>query len=393
MIDTDLDGSHGLLASTSVPGPSAHAAPPAAAYEMQHQAGGATLRLVGAWTLAALAPQYQPMQRALMSYAQDPAVTWDLGGLTALDDAGALLLLDAWAARRPRLAAVKPEHAALLAALEAARPPPRRRERLAPVTRMGFGAIALAQHLRGLVELAGQLVLDLLAILRGSQAVPWREVSANVHRTGGQALPITALVGFLVGVVLSYLSALQLRAYGADVYIVNVLGIGIVRELGPLLAAILVAGRSGSSMTAQLGVMRVTQELDALSVMGISHTLRLVLPKVVALAITLPLLVLWTDTIALIGGGLVAQGQLGIPLPQFLQGLPNAVPMANLWIGFGKAMLFGALIALVACHYGLRIAPNTQSLGRNTTSSVVTAITIVIVFDAIIAVAFSDVGV
>ena len=123
-----------------------------------------------------------------------------------------------------------------------------------------------------IVLLAGQLVLDAVHLARRPLAIPWREILANIHRTGGQALPITALVGFLVGVVLSYLSARQLQAYGANIFIINILGIGIVRELGPMLAAILIAGRSGSSMTAQLGVMRLTQELDALAVMGISHT-------------------------------------------------------------------------------------------------------------------------
>lgn len=352
------------------------------------------MRLAGAWTLRALAPRYAQMQRELSAYARDPAIAWDLSGVHTLDDAGGLLLLTVWGERRPPVTAMKPEHAALLAALDAAPSAPGARAPAAgPVTALGFAALALGRHVRGLIELGGQLLLDLLALLRGRAPVPWREISANLHRAGGEAMPITALVGFLVGVVLSYLSALQLRAYGADVYLVNVLGIGIVRELGPLIAAILVAGRSGSSITAQLGVMRVAQELDALSVMGVSHSLRLVLPKVIALAIALPLLVLWTDAVALIGGGLVADRQLGISWWQFLQGLPHAVPMANVWIGLGKAVLFGALIALVACHYGLRIAPDTQSLGRGTTASVVTAITLVIVVDAVLAVAFAEVGV
>jgi phospholipid/cholesterol/gamma-HCH transport system permease protein len=205
-------------------------------------------------------------------------------------------------------------------------------------------------------------------------------------------LPIIALVGFLVGVVLSYLSAEQLQTYGANIYIISILGVGIVRELGPILAAILVAGRSGSSMTAQLGVMRVTEELDALSVMGISHTVRLVLPKVIGLAITLPLLILWCNTIALLGGMLAANLELGIDYRQFLRGLPAAVPIANLWLGVGKGVLFGILIATIACHYGLRIKPNTESLAAGTTESVVSSITAVILADAAIAVMFSSVG-
>jgi phospholipid/cholesterol/gamma-HCH transport system permease protein len=145
-------------------------------------------------------------------------------------------------------------------------------------------------------------------------------------------------------------------------------------------------------MTAQIGVMRVTEELDALSVMGIPHTLRLVLPKMLALAIAMPLLILWTNAVALIGGMVSAQLQLGIDYRYFIASLPSAVPIANLWLGLSKGFVFGMFIALVACHFGLRIKPNTESLGQGTTSSVVTATTLVILIDAVFAVMFSDVG-
>ncbi|MDH5552733.1 MAG: ABC transporter permease, partial [Nitrosomonas sp.] len=178
-----------------------------------------------------------------------------------------------------------------------------------------------------------------------------------------------------------------------DIFIVNILGVSIIRELGPMLAAILVAGRSGSSMTAQLGVMRVTQELDALKVMGISHSQRLVLPKVIGLGIAMPLLVLWTSAVALMGGMLAAEIQLGLSYQYFLSALPDAVPIANLWLGLGKGIVCGMTIALIACHFGLRIKPNTESLGEGTTRSVVTAITVVIIIDAIFAIVFSDIGI
>jgi phospholipid/cholesterol/gamma-HCH transport system permease protein len=176
-------------------------------------------------------------------------------------------------------------------------------------------------------------------------------------------------------------------------FIVNILGLSIIREIGPVLAAILVAGRSGSAMTAQLGVMRVTEELDAMSVMGIPQSLRLVMPKMVALAISLPLIILWTDAMALIGGMLAANYELGIGLQFFLSELPDAVPIANLWLGLAKGVVFGLLIALVACHYGMRIEPNTESLGLGTTSSVVTSITVVILADAVFAIVFRDIGI
>ncbi|MEO8838621.1 MAG: ABC transporter permease, partial [Herbaspirillum sp.] len=242
------------------------------------------------------------------------------------------------------------------------------------------------------IGLIGQLMLDLARFARKPLQGPWKEISANVFHAGYQALGITALVGFLIGIVLSYLSAQQLRTFGGDIYLVNILGMSVIRELGPLLAAILVAGRSGSSITAQLGVMRVTEELDAMLVMGLSHGFRLVMPKVLALALVMPLLVIWTDTMALLGGMVAAQMELGMSPRYFIASLPDAVPLANYWIGLGKGVAFGSLIALVSCHFGLRIKPNTESLGSGTTTSVVTGITIVILADAIFAIVFSGVG-
>ena len=267
------------------------------------------------------------------------------------------------------------------------------RDKLAFVVAVGAQVLALWDHALGVMRLLGAVMLNLCEIVRHPSRIPWKEISANVYRTGTQALGITALVGFLVGIVLSYLTGQQLKTFGADIFIVNLLGVAVIRELGPVLAAILIAGRSGSAMTAQLGVMRVTEEIDAMSVMGIPYTLRLVLPRIIALAISLPLIVLWTNAIALVGGMVAARYELDISLTYFITELPDAVPVANLWLGLGKGMAFGTLIALLACHFGLRIEPNTESLGVGTTNSVVAAITIVIIVDAVFAILFSSVGV
>jgi phospholipid/cholesterol/gamma-HCH transport system permease protein len=348
--------------------------------------------LAGDWTLLKLRERFADLQARISAGAQVPGAAWDLRQVARLDTAGALTLWQAWGERRPAQLQWLPEQEALFEQflLPAAPPAP------APGPR-GLRAIAaalsaLAEQVLGVVALAGQLLLDLLLVLRHPSLIGWREISANIYRTGAQALGITALVGFLVGVTLAYLTARQLKTYGADIFVINILGLSVLRELGPLLAAVIVAGRSGSSMTAQLGVMRVTQELDALSVMGISHTVRLVLPKVLALALSLPLVVLWTSALMLLGGMLAARAQLGLDPLQFLRGLPDAVQAANLWLGWSKAVIFGALIALLACHFGLRIKPNTESLGAGVTQSVVTSITVVIVVDAIFAVLFADVG-
>lgn len=357
--------------------------------------GAHCLELAGDWNLRALETQVESLASELAACAADLRWHWDLRGIASLDHAGAALLWRAWGRRRPDNLALRPEHTALFEHL-AALPEitaPRVSDPAKPLLTLGRGVFLLADHLLGMVLLLGQLAMDVADLLRHPSRIPWREISASLYRTGAQALAITALVGFLIGVVLSYLSAKQLQVFGADVFIINILGISIIRELGPMLAAILVAGRSGSSMTAQLGVMRITQELDALSVMGIPHTLRLVLPKIVALAVSLPLLVVWTDAMALLGGMFAAHLQLGIGYQFFLSRLPDAVPIANFWIGIGKGSVFGALIALIACHFGLRIQPNTESLGTGATTSVVTAITVVILADAIFAIIFSDVGI
>ncbi|MFC6522791.1 MlaE family ABC transporter permease [Undibacterium arcticum] len=352
------------------------------------------IEVSGTWLLRAILPHAATLRPQLADYARDSNAQWDLRAIQQLDAAGALFLWRMWGRRLPSMM-LRPEYEGVftdLASKQFPVPPEVPRDPLKLLVSLGQALLSFGENLYAITLLAGNLLLDSLYLVRHPSNIPWREISANIHRTGSQALAITALVGFLVGVVLSYLSAIQLKNYGADVFIINILGLGIVRELGPILAAILVAGRSGSSMTAQLGVMRVTRELDALAAMGISHTQRLVLPKIVALAITLPLLVLWSDIAALIGGMLSADVQLGIGYRQFLHGLPAAVPIANLWLGAGKGAVFGILTALIACHYGLQIKPNTESLGASTTDSVVTSITIVIIVDAIFAVVFSNVG-
>lgn len=357
-------------------------------------AGRAVAQLCGEWTLLPLRDRFEELGAAVTALVRgDAPPVWDLRALQRLDNAGALLLWQAWGRAIPAGIAWLPEHEALFAQLIAP-PLPRARRRRLPegVEAMGPALSGLADHLLGATRLLGQLALDCVELLRRPGLIAWRDISAHIYRTGAQALGITALVGFLVGVTLSYLTSRQLKAFGADIYVVNILGISVWRELGPLLAAILVAGRSGSAMTAQLGVMRVTQELDALSVMGISHTIRLVLPKMIALAVSLPLIVVWTSCLVLLGGMAAARATLGLEYVQFLQGLPAAVPQANLWLGLSKAVVFGLLIAFVACHFGLRIKPNSVSLGAGTTDSVVSSITIVIIVDAIFAVLFSEVG-
>jgi phospholipid/cholesterol/gamma-HCH transport system permease protein len=365
-----------------------------------HPAPGGAQSVVaaGVWQVHALTSgrgTLKALNRQLRTLDNNPALEWDLSEVVSIDHIGAQMFWNAWGKRRPaklKLAERQEELFARIADACLVKLPGTRRSHLSWIMVLGFGVLSFFDHLHGFIQLIGQVVQDTWRFLRRPHTGPWREISANIYHSGFQALGITALVGFLIGVVLSFLSAQQLRMFGGDIYLVNILGMSIIRELGPLLAAILVAGRSGSSITAQLGVMRVTEELDAMLVMGISHGYRLIMPKVLALAISMPLLVVWTDAMALLGGMVSAKIELNLSARYFIQKLPDAVPLANYTIGLLKGTTFGVLIALVSCHFGLRIEPNTESLGRGTTTSVVTAITVVILADAVYAIVFNGVG-
>lgn len=356
---------------------------------------GSVLSLSGDWTLRMLAPDIEQVRRQLAQSV--PESRWNLDCIGRMDSFGAALLWRIWQQRWPSTISLADELRSTIEEIAQASaeslPSAQRRSSVDSVMLLGRGALRFKSHVYGFIQLFGQLVLDLIHVLRTPADWPLREISANLFKVGVSAMPVAALVGFLIGVALSYLSALQLRAYGADVFIINILGMGIIRELGPVLVSVLIAGRSGSAMTAQLGVMRVTEEIDALSAIGVSPSLRLVLPKVIALSIAMPLLVLWTSAAAIFGGMVSAWLQLNMSFGFFLDTLPRVVPLANLYIALAKGYVFGVLIALVACHFGLRVKPNTESLSANTTASVVAAITIVILVDAVFAIATRSIGV
>jgi phospholipid/cholesterol/gamma-HCH transport system permease protein len=365
-----------------------------ATIEALSQADGVQVRLSGDWTLVTLPPPISGLELRLRDLAAGNAY-WDLQAIERMDSAGAILLWRAWGRQWPASLAVSLAHRSLLERVEAIRADRRTgaAERIlgldSPAWRRNFGG-----HRPSCRDARPDWPNAPGCRASGAHPgdIPWREFSANLYKSGAQALPVTALIGFLIGIVLSYLSALQLATFGADVFIVNLLGISIVRELGPVLVAVLVAGRSGSAMTAQIGVMRVTEEIDALATMGVSRSLRLVLPKVLALALAMPLLVIWCSAAGIVGGMVAAKLQMDLSFGFFIDTLPKVVPVANVWIGLGKGAVFGVLIALIACHFGLRVKPNTESLSSRTTTSVVTSITVAILVDAVFAVLTRGVG-
>jgi phospholipid/cholesterol/gamma-HCH transport system permease protein len=353
--------------------------------------------LHGRWGAAELGQRvlWLPLAEQLAKVPHQPALGWDLRGMLWLDHVGAQVLWNHWGRAWPArlwLSDAQRDMLERVARYTVTAPAPQPWRLADQVDHLGVLVLHGVDHARHLLQMVGQMLLDTGRLLRAPRRAPWRDVSGHLYRMGATALPITALVGFLIGVVLAYLTSLQLRQFGAETFIVNILGVSLIRELGPLLAAILVAGRSGSAITAQIGVMRVNEELDAMRVMGIPHGFRLVLPRALALALAMPLVSVWTTLCALAGGMLAADLSLGISPAYFYHALPAAVGFGNLTLALSKSVVFGTLIALIGCHWGLRVKPNTQSLGEGTTASVVTSITVVIIVDALFAVVFKNVG-
>ena len=366
-----------------------------AAIRLEVQGGRQIAFLTGSWTLVSLPESLAPLEAQIRELASADTL-WNLEDLARIDSAGAVLLWRCWNRSWPADVCIPDAHRHVLERVERLPPggslPPPGAPHDSSLEWFGLKVLGLLRHLRDAVTLIGALLLDIGWLLRHPREIPFREFSATLYKAGSLALPVTALVGFLIGVVLSYLSSLQLRLFGAETFIVNILGMSIIRELGPVLVAVLVAGRSGSAMTAQIGVMRVTEEIDALATMGVSRTLRLVLPKVAALAVAMPLLTVWCSAAGILGGLVSANLQLDLSWGFFMEALPRSVPLPNLWIGLSKGFVFGLLIGLIACHFGLRVKPNTESLSTKTTASVVTSITVVILVDAVFAIFTRSVG-
>ena len=359
---------------------------------------GPVVRLLGRWTVSRLVQPHvwESLMPQLAELVPAEGISWNLERLQRLDHIGAQLLWNHWDRRWPPKLHLSDAQRLMLervARYSAARPERPRRTLWQRFTGLGALVWRMLDHLVDMTRLLGQLLLDILRLARHPREGPWRDVTGHIYHIGSTALPITALVGFLIGLVLAYLTSQQLKQFGADAFIVNILGLSLIRELGPMLAAILVAGRSGSAITAQIGVMRVTEELDAMRVMGIPLGYRLVMPRAFALALVMPLVAVWTTLSALVGGMLAADLTMGLTPTFFINNLPNAVQVANLTLASAKSVVFGFLIALIGCHYGLRVKPNTESLGQGTTASVVTSITVVILVDALFAVVFKTVGI
>lgn len=288
-----------------------------------------------------------------------------------------------------------PAHRSLLEQVELAQIPPPPRPRMnvlyAQLEQIGRWAVQLAQDTRDLVGFFGELCVVLFRILRNPRRLRFVSMVANMQAVGLNAVPIVGLMSFLIGIVLAYQGADQLRRFGAEVFTVNLLTISVLREIGILMTAIIIAGRSGSSFTAQIGTMKINQEVDAMRTIGLDPMELLVVPRVLALVLTLPLLGFFSDIMGLLGGALMCRLNLGIGYDAFLNQMNQVLQVydTSLWVGLIKAPVFAVVIALVGCFHGLEVSGSAESVGQRTTIAVVQAIFIVIVLDAIFSIIFS----
>ena len=372
-----------------------------AGFDMTREGDGLVLHARGDWLVATAAEIDQALRR-LDTVSAGERLRLDLGGIDRLDTVGAWLVQRTCRALESRgvvnsVENVPPAFAPLFEQVaKGEQPVP-----LAPAPRgvsaiiesglryVGERTVEAGAAARELMGFFGLIVVVWLRVLRRPGRLRWVALVAQMERTGVGALPIVGLLSFLIGVVLTFQGADQLRRFGAEIFAVNLLGIGILRELGVLLTAVIVAGRSGSAFTAELGAMQVNEEIDALRTLGIDPVEVLVLPRLLGLILVMPLLTVYADLMALVGGALMSWAELGITLPLFVRQLHGAIGEWTFLIGVLKAPFFAGTIALVGCHAGFRVSRSAESVGRLTTLSVVRSIFLVIVIDAAFSILFA----
>lgn len=314
----------------------------------------------------------------------------DLSGLRALDGGSAALLLhlqDTLSARGLQTDFVSPTpRVSEVLELYRVEHDPRRKQarRRAPsmLDQVGRSARTLLRELLLIFDFIGQLLLSTSRVFRSARSANWREMTATMERAGADAVPIVVLINFLVGLVMAFQAAPQLKQLGANIFVADLIGISVTRELGPLMTAIVVSGRSGAAFAAELGAMRVNEEIDALRTMGLSVTRFMVLPRTLGLALAMPLLALLADVFGILGGLLVAVSSMGLTPYAYLLQIQKAVAPWDVCSGLLKSSLFATAIALIASQQGLAAEGGAEGVGRRTTSAVVATLFFLILIDA-----------
>ena len=356
----------------------------------------ARVRLAGPWTVGGAAGLDEEIRKLRLTSKR---ATLDLSGIEALDTAGAWLIRQAaktlteggiavaFAGADRRASALLETVGAVDQTPDAARKLPPSFEEL--LERLGFHTAFAVREARNFLGFFGLTIETFAGVALRPSRFRFTSFIFHLEAVGLNALPIVGLISFLIGVVMAYQGASQLRFFGAEIFVVDLVAISVLREIGILLTAIVVAGRSGSAFTAQIGTMKLREEVDAMRTLGLDPVEVLVLPRIAALVVALPILCFFSDIMGLLGGPLMAWVNLDISPQTFVTRVQDRIPIRHFWVGMTKAPVFAAMIGLVGCYQGLRVKGDAGSVGRLTTRSVVQAIFLVIVVDAIFSIFFN----
>ena len=360
-------------------------------FEHSDGADGADVRFTGRLTLARLGDLPTRIE------AIGPIATLDLSALERIDTVGAWIVTRTVKEHGAKVTGASPEAQRLLDALASDKSEYRvHRDRRPPMIRMleqvGVASVAVWHELLGIIGFFGAMIMALGTQLRARRRLRWHAIVTRFQTVGFDALPIIGLMTFLIGIVVAQQGAVQLRQFGLEVFTINLVGRASIRELGLLMTAIMVAGRSGSAFAAQIGTMKLTEEIDAMRTIGVSPMEAIVLPRVAAATILMPLLGFYASLCAIAGGGVFCWIGLDIPPVTYIQMLRDIIPMTDFWAMLIKAPVFGILIGVTGCYEGMQVRQNAEEVGKRTTSAVVAAIFLVIVLDAMFAVFFSSIG-
>jgi len=351
-----------------------------------------TLRFTGQLTLARIGD----LPQRLAALAEMPARV-DLSAVERIDTVGAWLVHRLARDHDAAVVGAGQDVAHLLEQLAAADRPLKIRPDPTPsftrvLREIGDATVAAGASLYGLLGFFGATVIGLWGLVTHPRRFRFNAMARQFEVVGVKALGIIGLMSFLIGIVIAQQGAVQLRQFGAEVFAINLIGRITLRELGVLMTAIMVAGRSGSAFAAQLGSMKLAEEVDAMRTIGVSPMEALILPRVIATIVLMPLLGFYSSVIGIIGGGIFCWIDLDIPPITFVQRLQEVVPMTDLWVGLLKGPVFGLIVAISGCYQGMQVEGNAEEVGLRTTASVVQAIFLVIVLDAVFAVFFSSIG-
>ncbi len=355
----------------------------------------------GAWTLTGINAKKLKRRFRQIKQQKNTALILDASAITAMDTSGAWQLYQ-WTNQLSKqgihvqLQGLNEKHLALYKEIQKTASAIKnlaQRKDYRGLALLGKKTLAQLHEVQAFLHFVGKTFTNGLQSLRYPSQLRIGALASIIENTGIAALGIIALLSFMIGIVLTYQMGFQLKNYGASVFIIDLLGLAILREFAPLLTAIMIAGRSGSSFTAQLGMMKIKEEIDALSTMGVLPSQLLILPKIFGLTIALPLLTLWADIFGILGGMAMTHSMLHIGYIDFLRRFPKVVQLSSLVIGIGKAPVFALIISSVACFQGLRVRGSADSVGKQTTRSVVQAIFFIIVADALFSILFSTLNI